>query len=573
VLYSQNPLKLNTMAGNSKETPRQKMIGLMYLVLTAMLALNVSKDILKGFVTVNESLERTNAALIDNQIKTLSDFRDYAKGDSIARIHLKLTEEVFKITQGGYEYVAELKSHIVAKTEKLDAKLADTLKLRYTEKQDDFDTPTYILIGDDEASPKGGAMTAKELKSKIIFIHDEILARIEKLQKNKSAKLLDADYNRLVRKVKSIYPLDPTEKVDNVKETWETQNFNQLPLAAVITNLTKIQNDIKSIETSFMGELANASRKSKIKLDNFSATVISENVYVQLGQQFKANIFLSASSSDFNENNMQVLLGGEYDFIKKTAIKEGEPIKSAGGIGTYETSTTATGEQIIKGAIKLKNAFGEFEYYPYEYKYMVAAPSVSVSPEKMNVMYIGLENPVAVSAAGVAPSDLVVSVSGCGAKLKSNGNGKYSMTATSKGDCMITVSAKQSDGTIRQQGAPIKFRVKQVPSPIAKIGGKDASNGALEFTQNELVKIGGVGAVLPNFVFEDVNFKVSSYTFSIVNSRGTYEEIKVAGSNLPANAKKLIAEAKKGGKFYIEDIVAIGPDGKRNLGDIKVKIK
>lgn len=560
------------MAGNSKETPRQKMIGLMYLVLTAMLALNVSKDILKGFVTVNESLERTNAALIDNQIKTLSDFRDYAKGDSIARIHLKLTEEVFKITQEGYDYVAELKSHIVAKTEKLDAKFADTLKLRYTEKQDDFDTPTYILIGDDEASPKSGAMSAKELKSKIVFIHDEILKRIEILQKDKYARLLDADYNRLTRKVKSIYPIDPTEKIDNVKESWETQNFNQLPLAAVITNLTKIQNDIKSIETSFMGELANASRKSKIKCDVFSAAVVSENGYVQLGQQFKANIFLSASSTDFNEENMQVLLGGEYDFASKTAIKEGEPIKSNEGIGKYEVSATATGEQIIKGAIKLKNAFGNFEYYPYEYKYMVAAPSVSVSPEKMNVMYVGLENPITVSAAGVAPSELIVSVSGCGAKLKPNGNGKYMVSVLSKGECFVTVSAKQSDGTIRQQGAPIRFRVKQVPTPVLKIGGREAT-GTLEFSKLDLAKIGGVGAVLPSFDFEGVNFVVSSYVFSMVNRKGVLEEIKVTGSSLPPAAKQLLADAKSGTKFYIEDVIAVGPGGKRDLGNIKIKVK
>lgn len=280
-----------------------------------------------------------------------------------------------------------MKSQIVAKTEKLDVKSADTLKLRHTEKLDDFDTPTYILICDDKASLKSWAMTAKELKSKIISIHDEIIKRLEALQKDKYARLLDADYNRLVRKVKSIYPFDPTEKVDNIQETWETQNFNQLPLAAVITNLTKIQNDIKSIETSFMGELANASRKSKIKMDNFNATVISDNGYVQLGQQFKANIFLSASSSDFNESNMQVLLGGEYDFKTKTAIKEGAPINSSEGIGKYEVSTTTKGEQVIKGAIKLKNAFGNFEYYPYEYKYMVAAPSISVSPEK-NECYV-----------------------------------------------------------------------------------------------------------------------------------------------------------------------------------------
>lgn len=517
-------------------------------------------------------MERTNASLIDNQIKTLSDFRDYAKGDSISRIHLKLTEDVFKITQDAFDYVTKLKSHIVAKTEKLDIKMADTLHLRYTEKQDDFDTPTYILIGDDEASPKKGEMTASELKGKIILVHDEIIKKLEVLQKDKYARLIDSDYKRLVRKVKSIYPIDPTEKVDNVKESWETQNFNQLPLAAVITNLTKIQNDIKSIETSFMGELANASRKSKIPVDKFSATVISENGYVQLGQSFKANIFLSASSRDFNDENMQVLLGGEYNFDKKTAIKEGEPLKSTGGIGKYESATTTTGEQVIKGAIKLKNAFGDFEYYPYEYKYMVAAPSVSVSPEKMNVMYVGLDNPIAVSAAGVAPSELVVNVSGCGAKLKSTGNGKYSISVTSKGDCMVTVSAKQADGTVRQQGAPIRFRVKNVPAPIAKIGGKEV-NGTMEFVKNDLAKIGGVAAVLPNFDFENVNFIVTSYVFSMVNKKGVLEEIKVNGANLPAAAKQLLADAKPGSKFYIEDIVANGPGGKRDLGSFKVKVK
>src|SRR6202007_1541571 len=160
------------MAGNSKESPRQKMIGMMYLVLTALLALNVSKDILKGFITVNESMERTNAALIDNQLKTMEDFRAYAKTDSIAGTHLKLTEEVFKLTQASYEYVSKLKSHVISETEKLDNKSSgDTMHLRYTEKQDDYDTPTYLLIGDDAASPKDGELTAKALKNNIIQLH------------------------------------------------------------------------------------------------------------------------------------------------------------------------------------------------------------------------------------------------------------------------------------------------------------------------------------------------------------------------------------------------------------------
>lgn len=565
---------LNTMAGSSKETPRQKMIGMMYLVLTALLALNVSKDILKGFITVNESIERTNAALIDNQVKTLEDFRVYAKTDSIARGHLKLTEDIFKLTQASYDYVAKIKSHVIAETEKLDNKsAADTMHLRYTEKQDDYDTPTYLLIGDDAANPKDGELTAKGLKKNIIKLHDDILAQLKALQSNpdKRARLLEPDYNRLVRKVEAIYPVDPKEKVDGVAESWETQNFNQLPLAAVVTNLTKIQNDIKSVETSFISELSSASRKSRTPIDKFNAQVISSNGYVQQGQTFKADIFLSASSSDFNDTSMQVLLGGEYDFAKKSAIKEGTPINSVAGVGKYEVVTSAQGNQVIKGAIKLKSPQGIYEYYPYEYNYMVAAPSVAVSPDKMNVLYVGLDNPVSISAAGVAPSQLVITASGCKANIKPAGNGKYTINAGEKGDCFVTVSAKQADGSLRQQGPPMKFRVKMVPNPVARIGGKDA-NGSLDFKQKDLNKIGAVAASLPNFEFENVNFNVVSYTLIIPDSKNQLKSFDMTTANLTPQIKSMITSLKSGSKFFVENIKAVGPGGQRNLGDVIVKV-
>jgi gliding motility-associated protein GldM len=560
------------MAGGGKETPRQKMIGMMYLVLTALLALNVSKDILKGFITVNESMERTNASLIDNQVKSLQDFREYAKGDSIARIHLAITEDIFKLTQEGYEYVNKLKAHVIANTENLDnPAAADTMHLRFTEKQDDYDTPTYLLIGDDESSPKSGALTARELKDKIINIHNQMLTKLDALQKDESAKLLEPDYNRLAGKIKSLYPIEPTVPVEGVLESWETQNFNHLPLAAVITNLTKIQNDIKSIETSFLGELSTASTKSHTKIDKLGAQVFSETGYVQQGMPFKADIFLSASSSDFTNENLQVLLGGEYDFSKKTAIKEGNPINTVGGIGKYEITTSAQGEQVIKGAIKLKNPHNVFEYYPYEYKYMVAAPSAAVSPDKMNVLYVGLDNPVSISAAGIAPSNLIVTSSGGGATLTAKGNGKYMVNVTQKGECLISVSARMPDGTVRQQGPPMRFRVKSVPNPVPRINGNDVT-GSLELKKLQLMGIGSVAASLPNFEFENVNFTVTSYNFVYIKN-GVIEEIPVTGSNLPPKAKEILASAKPGARIFFEKIQATGPGGKRTLNDVMIKVK
>jgi gliding motility-associated protein GldM len=557
------------MAGG-KETPRQKMIGMMYLVLTALLALNVSKDILKGFITVNESMERTNASLIDNQAKTLKDFRDYAKGDAVARVHLALTEDIFKLTQEGYDYVDKLKAHVIENTEKLDPGVADTMHLRFTEKQDDYDTPTYLLIGDDEANPKSGEYSARELKEKIINIHDKMLARLESLQKDEKAKLLAPDYNRLVGKIKSIYPAEPNEFVDGVKESWETQNFNHLPLAAVITNLTKIQNDIKSVETSFLGELSNASRKINVVTNLLAAQVMSKNGYVQQGMPFKADIILTASSSDFNDKNMQVLLGGEYDFAKKSAIKEGDPLNTVGGVGKYEITANALGEQVIKGAIKLKNPRGEFEYYPYEYQYMVAAPSAAVSPDKMNVLYVGLENPVSISAAGIAPSDLVVTSSGGGATLSSKGNGKYNVNVTQKGECVINVAAKMPDGSVRPQGS-MRFRVKNVPKPIPIVGGREPGN--TDFKKLDAMGISYVTAKLPNFDFENVNFAVTSYNISIKKKDGTLQDFPVTGSKIPQEAKELIEKASPGTRIWFEKIKATGPGGSQDLGDVIVKIK
>jgi gliding motility-associated protein GldM len=267
---------------------------------------------------------------------------------------------------------------------------------------------------------------------------------------------------------------------------------------------------------------------------------------------------------------MQVLLGGEYDFVKKTAIKEGDPINTVSGIGKYEVTTSAAGEQVIKGAIKLKNPRNIFEYYPYEYNYMVAPPSAAVSPDKMNVLYVGLENPVSISAAGIAPSNLVVTSSGGGATLSPKGNGKYNVNVTQKGECVINVSAKMPDGSVRPQGS-MKFRVKSVPKPIPIVGGREPGN--TDFKKLDAMGISYVTAKLPNFDFENVSFTVTSYTISIKKRDGTLEEFPVTGSKIPSEAKALIEKATPGTRIWFEKIKATGPGGSQDLGDVIVKIK
>jgi gliding motility-associated protein GldM len=358
--------------------------------------------------------------------------------------------------------------------------------------------------------------------------------------------------------------------IDGIKETWEQQNFYHLPLAAVITNISKMQADLKNVEAECISQLSGASGKIAIKFNQLSAKVVAASSYIQAGQPYKADIFLAAGSTDFKEDNMQILIGAQYDSINKKLLSEGTPVKLEAGQGKYESTIASQGLQSYTGVIKFKKPTGEFDYYPFSGEYMVAAPSVAVSPDKMNVFYIGVPNPISVSAAGVSPTDLVVNISGGGAKMSPKGGGKFEVTCSAAGECNISVSAKTKDGT-KPQGPPIKFRVKKIPDPIAKIGGK-LGNGTVEFKKVELAGIGGILADLPGFDF-DARFIVKSFVITAV-VKGNLKEFPISGNNLSSEAKTVIQGLGQGGKFFIENIKASGPDGSvRTLPNVSIKVK
>jgi gliding motility-associated protein GldM len=559
------------MAGG-KETGRQKMIGMMYLVLTCLLAMNVSKDILKAFVTVNENLERTNKNFSNNTDKVIKAFEESKNSNPSAAPYYVKAIEAKKITSELFEYIEKTKHHIIDETEKVQTK--DTLRLKYADKKDNYDDPTHIMVGSDERNPIDEEISAKRLHKKMDEAHDKLIALIDAMQKDKKTQFLPDDYQALKEKIGGMKPHDPEEKEDGVPITWEILNFYHLPLAGVITNLSKMQSDIKNVEAEMISQLSGASGKIAIKFNQLSAKVVAPSSYIQAGQPYKADIFLAAGSTDFKEDNMQVLIGeGAYDSITKQykfAAGDGEKVPLQTGMGKLERGTSGQGLQTFKGAIKFKKPTGEFEFYPFSGEYMVAAPSVAVSPDKMNVFYIGVPNPISVSAAGVSPTDLIVNVSGGGARLSPKGGGKFELMASTPGDCMISVSAKTKDGT-KPQGPPLKFRVKRIPDPIAKIGGK-LGNGILEFKKLELGSIGGIVAELPGFDF-DARFVVKSFIVSAV-VKGNLKEFPCNGNNLSSEAKTTIQSLGQGGKIYFENIKATGPDGStRTLPNVSIKVK
>ncbi len=554
------------MAGGGKETPRQKMIGMMYLVLTALLAMNVSKQVLKGYVTVNESVVKSRKNLEENNKRVTEAFQQAIGGNPGAGPYYDKALEVQKILRTTIEYVDKIKAKVIEVNEGLPSG-GDTTTLMWALKNgkiDGYDEPTRILIGDEANSPITGELTATELRGKLDAMVAGVIAIMDKMQTDPKTKLYPADYEQLKKKVMSMKPHGSGEEEDGIKMDWEAENFYHLPEGAVVCNLNKIAADIKNMEAEMLGVFSSASGKLAIKFDNIVARVVAPSSYIQAGQPYEAKIFLAASSSKLGQGDMEILLG--VDSAQAAAGSKGsEMVPLVNGEGDYKAGTSGEGDKEYKGVIKYKNPDGTFKYYPFEGAYKVAKPAGTVSADLMNVFYVGVANPITASAAGIAPQEVSISASGGGVSSVSKGSGKYELRFTSSGECNITVMAKTKDGT-KAQGPALKFKVKSLPKPEIKINGKFAPP---EMKKSEMSIVSAIGAGAPGFDFQ-ANFVVTSLEV-VGKVKGRLIEGKSNGSSLSGDALKIFKDADANTKIFVDATIK-GPDGKvtRTTTGIKV---
>ncbi|HQQ95462.1 MAG TPA: GldM family protein [Bacteroidia bacterium] len=551
------------MAGG-KETPRQKMIGMMYLVLTALLALNISKSVLKGYIRVNESMVRSRDNLAENNKRVSEAFKNSLEGNNGARPYYQKALEAQKMFNEMVKYIEDVKKHVLVATEKYDNPAsADTAQLKYTSNYDNYDDPGYALLGSEPTTPKTGSLTATELKGKLDKLSEDLILMIDKMQKTDGEHLFPADYNNLKKKLKDLKPHSSGEKEDDIVMTWEIENIYHLPMAAVIANLSKMQVEVKNAEAEVLQVFSAASGKLSIKPDRLIAGVIAPSSYIQAGDAYEADIFLSAAFSKLGEGDMEVIMG--VDSLSARNGAKGTILPIVEGRGKYKVMTGAVGDQTYKGVIKFKKPDGTFEYFPFEQEYKVAPPAAAVSADQMNVFYAGVPNPVTASAAGKAPADVSISPVGAGVRSVQKGPGKYELSFGGPGECMITVLAKTKEG-VRPQGPPIKFRVKPLPKPEVKVGGKFAP---AEMKKGDLSTAGSIGAGASGFDFQ-ANYVVKTYEI-IGRVRGKVVFANGTGSNLDATAKSLFAGADVNSKIYI-DIKVKGPDGKDYSSTCGIKV-
>ncbi|MDF3079369.1 MAG: gldM [Sphingobacteriaceae bacterium] len=495
------------MAGG-KETARQKMINIMYLVLLAMLALNVSDKILEAFKVLNDSLEtaKTNVGTSVDQL--FLSFEKTKLKDEPERAK-PIYERAKQARAAGEElndYVEKIKKEFATAGGGYDPESGDLVE------RANLDIAVGRMINQGEG---------EKLKKKINETRQKLIAMLDPQDRANVSFSLEAK--------------DP-EKPGADKKTWEDINFGEgTPLTAAMTILTKIQADVKNAESEVVKKIFGKMDQAVVTLDQFAAVAVAPTSYVIQGQPYTAEVFLTA-----------------YDSKSNPSISvNGSPLSVKDGKGTY-TANNGEGMYTWVGTVRVKGTDGSIKTYTTPpQKYQVARPSATVSADKMNVFYIGVDNPVSVSAPGVPKESLSVSMSN---GRISGSNGKYTVRVSSPGDAMVNVSANVNGKT--QNVGSMKFRVKRIPNPVAKFAGKTSGKMASAIIRGQDY----IAAVLENFDFA-AEFKVTRYTLIIAKPRADAVILSGSGNALSGPVKSALNSVSPGTSVIFTDIIAVGPDG------------
>ncbi len=501
------------MAGG-KETTRQKMINIMYLVLLAMLALNVSDRILDAFKNLNDSLE-TSKTNVNNSVEQLfASFEKTKLKDEPARAKpiYEKAKQAQAVAEDLNQYVENLKKGFIKAGNGYDKETGDLVE------RANLDIAPGTMVNNKEG---------EKLKLKINQTREKLIALVDPKDRASLTFSLEAK--------------DP-EKPGPDKKTWEDINFGEgTPLTAAMTILTKVQADVKNAESDVVKKIFGKMDQAVVTLDQFAAVAVAPTSYVIQGQPYTAEVFLTAYDS---RSNPGISVNGSALNVKN-------------GKGTY-TANNGEGIYTWVGTVRVKGTDGTTKTYTTPpQKYQVSRPSATVSADKMNVFYIGVDNPVSVSAPGIPKESLNVSMSN--GKL-SGSNGKYIVRVSAQGDAMVNVSANIG-GSSRGIGST-KFRVKRIPDPRAKFAGK--AGGTLSSVV--LRSQDAIFAMLEGFDF-DAKFSITHYNLLIQKPRADAVLVSVSGNSISGQARTAMASVSPGTTVVFSDIIAVGPDGSQRALD------
>jgi gliding motility-associated protein GldM len=542
---------------HGKETPRQKMIGMMYLVLMALLALNVSRDVLNAFVLVDESLTKTTENFYHKNDVYYKEFDRAAAENPVKAGPWKAkADEVKRKSDELHKYIQVLKIEIVKKAEGEDTKAIDGENIIGEEikQKDNTFIPAEIMIGANNDGKANDLRTAlEEYRGYLLSLIDE-----------KGVDTRDAIKT-------SLNTDDPPPKEGEILR-WQDEHFEELPLMAVITLMSKMQSDVRNAESDAIRYLFTQIEAGSFNFNLVEPVVIPNSNHVVRGTDYKANIFMAA----FDTTQEPTVYIGEYDStiadngtieyrMKGELGRDYSAVPVSGGKGVYSVTTSSTGWKKWGGIISLKRLDGGVTSKPFKAEYQVAEPSLVVSATKMNVFYLGVPNPVEISVPGVPADRIIPSINN--GRISPSG-GAYVVNPTKEGTSEITVSVRE-DGGIRSRGSKT-FRVRKVPNPDATLAG--FRSGA-SLSKSQILAELGPKAKMPDWFEFDLEFTVTAFSLATY-IQGFYQEIPTTSGTFSSAQRDVLRNLNPGAKLYLNDVTAIGPDGSsRNLGTVLIKVK
>lgn len=509
------------MAGQGPESPRQKMINLMYIVLMAMLALNVSSDVLNGFSLVDKSLNRSTAnSTIQN--RALYDDLDYymEKNPEKVKIWYDKAQHVKMISDSLFDYVQGLKEAIVRQADGDDGNVSDI------QNKEDLEAASYVML-----SPSRGE--GQNLCDNINRYRDII---IEMVEDSVQKEIINDNLSTEV-------PNDPNLLAKN----WQEYMFENTPVAAAVTILTKLQNDIRYAEGEVVHNLVKNIDVGDLRVNQVNAYVIPNSRTIVRGGEFSANIILAA-----------------VDSTQKPDIYINDKLLPKENDGVYKTLCNSLGDFTLKGYMELVQGDGSKLRRDFSQEYTVIEPTATVSATMMNVLYAGYDNPLSISVPGVPNSKITASIANGNGTIKP-ANGGYIVRPSSVGkDVVIAVNARTNDGRSQSMGE-YAFRVRQLPDPTPFIEYNDKGTvkryrGGTGLSKSVLMGTKGIVAAIDDGLL-NIDFRVLGFETVFFDNMGNAVPEVSKGPDFTDRQMDMFRRLSRGKRFYISRVRAVGPDG------------
>lgn len=509
-----------------KVSPRQKMINLMYVLLMAMLALNVSSDVLNGFTLVDESLSKSSENTGRQNDALYDAFEMHMKQNpEKVREWYERACTVREMSDTIYNLAERLKVRIAKKT---DGEDGDVKNLKNRE---DLEAATQVMLNpvDGEGGLLYDAIT--EYRTNMLeMTNDSVLKEI----------------------IKTSLSTDVPQRDISLLKNWQEYHFENMPAIAAITLLTKIQNDVHYVEGEVLHSLANNIDMGDVRVNQIQALVIPTSKNVVRGGDFSAQIILAAVDST---QRPQI-------FIEDKLFETEN--------GEYVTRCNKIGDYTLNGYMLVNDGGGMQTRYDFSQNYTVVEPTATVSASLMNVLYAGFTNPVSISVPGVAANRISANIAKGSGTIKSDGKGGFIVVPTKVGEeLQIGVTARNEEGKSQSMGE-YTFRVRQLPDPMPFIEYKDKDGnvqryrGGAPFSKQSLMGTDGIVAAIDDGLL-NIGFKVLSFETVFYDNMGNAIPLKSQGSMFSQQQKDMFRNLGRGKRFYISHVTAIGPDNIERL--------